>query len=298
MTAARPTSEPERASPRTPSAALSSGDPAERRSTACPAASPTALRRWSVAELIARAVPRPPAGGAPTDDPRRSAMSAVSASPTPVADRRAVLRRLLTVLVLAVCAVTVLLAVPDLRPVVHEVSTMNPVLVAAAIGLELASCLGFVVIFRVFFAELPKQAAREMGWIQMRSGALLPGGGTGSLAVGGWLLHLAGMPTRRHRRARAARGPRSRLPRRLPRQRHPHPRRDRSSRRGTRRGPGAIRVTTHPRSRGRARLSRDRVLAAHARRHHRVRPASPPSRPIGRSITRSPEARSPEYRLR
>jgi uncharacterized membrane protein YbhN (UPF0104 family) len=30
----------------------------------------------------------------------------------------------------------------------------------------------------------------------MGSGALLPGGGVGSLAVGGWLLHLAGMPTR------------------------------------------------------------------------------------------------------
>jgi uncharacterized membrane protein YbhN (UPF0104 family) len=30
----------------------------------------------------------------------------------------------------------------------------------------------------------------------MGSGALLPGGGVGSLAVGGWLLHLVGMPTR------------------------------------------------------------------------------------------------------
>lgn len=30
----------------------------------------------------------------------------------------------------------------------------------------------------------------------MGSGALLPGGGVGSLAAGGWLLHLAGMPTR------------------------------------------------------------------------------------------------------
>jgi putative heme transporter len=121
---------------------------------------------------------------------------AASASPTPVADRGAVIRRLLTVLVLAVCAVTVLLAVPDLRPVVHEIRTMNPVPAAAAVGLELASCLGLVVIFRVFFAGLPKPAAREMAWIQMGSGALLPGGGAGSLAVGGWLLHLAGMPTR------------------------------------------------------------------------------------------------------
>ena len=123
-------------------------------------------------------------------------MSVVSASPTSIAARRAVLRRLLPVLLLAICVVTVLLAVPDLRPVVHEVRTMNPVLVVAAVGLELASCLGFVVIFRVFFPGLPKQAAREMAWIQMGSGALLPGGGAGSLAVGGWLLHLAGMPTR------------------------------------------------------------------------------------------------------
>jgi uncharacterized membrane protein YbhN (UPF0104 family) len=123
-------------------------------------------------------------------------MSAVSASPTPVADRRAVLRRLLTILVLAVGAVTALLAVPDLRPVLHELRTMDPVLVAAAVGLELASCLGYVVIFRLFFAELPKPAARDMAWIQMGSGALLPGGGAGSLAVGGWLLHLVGIPTR------------------------------------------------------------------------------------------------------
>ena len=59
--------------------------------------------------------------------------------------------------------------------------------------MELASCLSFVVIFRLFFKPVPTTAAREMAWSQMGSGALLPGGGVGSLAVGGWLLHLAGM---------------------------------------------------------------------------------------------------------
>ena len=66
----------------------------------------------------------------------------------------------------------------------------------AAVVLELASCMSFIVIFRLFFRPLPAPAAREMAWSQMGSGALLPGGGVGSLAVGGWLLHLAGMPTR------------------------------------------------------------------------------------------------------
>jgi uncharacterized membrane protein YbhN (UPF0104 family) len=105
-------------------------------------------------------------------------------------------RRLLTVLVLGGCVVTVLLAVPDLRPAVGDIAQMNPALVAAAIVLEVASCMSFVVIFRLFFGPIPRAMARKMAWSQMGSGALLPGGGAGSLAVGGWLLHLTGMPTR------------------------------------------------------------------------------------------------------
>jgi hypothetical protein len=73
---------------------------------------------------------------------------------------------------------------------------MNPAVAAAAVALELASCLSFVSIFRLFFRPIPRSGAREMAWSQMGSGALLPGGGVGSLAVGGWLLHVAGMPTR------------------------------------------------------------------------------------------------------
>ena len=122
----------------------------------------------------------------PAPPPRRSS----------ALDRAMLVRRLVTVVLLAVAVLTVLLAVPDLRPVVHEVRSMNPLLVIAAIALELASCVSFLVIFRLFFPTVPKRAARELGWSQMGSGALLPGGGVGSLAVGGWLLHLVGMPTR------------------------------------------------------------------------------------------------------
>ena len=58
-----------------------------------------------------------------------------------------------------------------------------------------AVCVEYV-IFRFFFRPVPSAVAREMAWSQMGSGALLPGGGVGSLAAGGWLLHLAGMSTR------------------------------------------------------------------------------------------------------
>ncbi|MFZ0091607.1 MAG: lysylphosphatidylglycerol synthase domain-containing protein [Solirubrobacteraceae bacterium] len=105
-------------------------------------------------------------------------------------------RRLLTIALLAACGITALLAVPGLRPVVRDITAMNPALVAVAAALEVASCASFVIVFRLFFAPVPAAAARELAWTQMGSGALLPGGGAGSLAVGGWLLHLAGMPTR------------------------------------------------------------------------------------------------------
>jgi len=68
--------------------------------------------------------------------------------------------------------------------------------IAAAAALELGSCAAFVVIFRLFFDELPAGPARELAWAEEGSGALLPGGGLGALAIGGVLLRKAGMSTR------------------------------------------------------------------------------------------------------
>ncbi|MGB9182672.1 MAG: YbhN family protein [Solirubrobacteraceae bacterium] len=99
--------------------------------------------------------------------------------------------------VLATATVTLLLAVPPLRGVAHQISGMNPGWIAAAMVLEVASCAAYVVIFRLFFAEVPAGLARRLAWAEEASGALLPTGGLGALAVGGWLLRQAGMSTRR-----------------------------------------------------------------------------------------------------
>ena len=136
------------------------------------------------------------AGPASISPEQLSLQRPAASRPAAQSERNDLRRRLLTVVVLSICVGAVVLAVPDLRPVVREIEQINPALVITAVVLELASCLSFVVIFRLFFKPLPAPAAREMAWSQMGSGALLPGGGVGSLAVGGWLLHLAGMPTR------------------------------------------------------------------------------------------------------
>jgi uncharacterized membrane protein YbhN (UPF0104 family) len=99
--------------------------------------------------------------------------------------------------VLATATVTLLLAVPPLRGVAHQISHMSLAWIAAALVLEIASCAAYVVIFRFFFAAVPGGLARQLAWTEEASGALLPTGGLGALAIGGWLLRQAGMSTRR-----------------------------------------------------------------------------------------------------
>jgi uncharacterized membrane protein YbhN (UPF0104 family) len=105
--------------------------------------------------------------------------------------------RLITVAVLLVAGATVLLAVPGLHGAVREASSINPLWLVGAVVLELASCVSFLGIFRRFFDQLPAREARRLAWIEMGSGALLPGGGVGALAAGGLLLRRGGMSTRR-----------------------------------------------------------------------------------------------------
>ncbi len=111
-------------------------------------------------------------------------------------DTHSLRARVITITVLVAVVVSLLLAVPGLSSVRRDIDHMGPGWLALAIAFELASCSSFVVIFRRFFATIPARPARELAWTEMGSGALLPGGGVGSLAVGGWLLHLAGMPTK------------------------------------------------------------------------------------------------------
>jgi uncharacterized membrane protein YbhN (UPF0104 family) len=122
--------------------------------------------------------------------------SAASGSPSQRAGARPrVGRRLATAALLAALGVSVLLAVPGLRPVVREIGAISPTWAIAAVALELASCASFVVLFRLFFDRVPAGDSRSLAWTSMGSGALLPGGGVGGLAVGGWLIHLTGAST-------------------------------------------------------------------------------------------------------
>jgi uncharacterized membrane protein YbhN (UPF0104 family) len=102
-------------------------------------------------------------------------------------------RRAVVVVLFSVAIASLLLAVPGLEGVAHQIEHLNAAWIAGAVTLEFGSCVGFVVIFRLFFDEVSPGPARELAWTEQGAGALLPGGGAGALAIGGWLLARQGV---------------------------------------------------------------------------------------------------------
>jgi uncharacterized membrane protein YbhN (UPF0104 family) len=139
--------------------------------------------------------PEQTAAGAASRGPRPRRATRTMSTPrgNPVGSVR---RRLVSALVLATATLTLVLAVPPLRGAARQIGAMNPTWVVVAVALELASCAGYVVVFRWFFDDVPPGLARDLAWTEEASGALLPTGGIGALAIGGWLLHQAGMSTK------------------------------------------------------------------------------------------------------
>jgi uncharacterized membrane protein YbhN (UPF0104 family) len=114
-----------------------------------------------------------------------------------VDNARGLRRRLIGLVVSAIAVGSLLLAVPELNDVVGDIGRMQPGWIALALALEIASCASFVIVFRAFFGAVPGPLARRVAWTEMGSGALLPGGGLTGYALGGVLLHDAGLSRRR-----------------------------------------------------------------------------------------------------
>ena len=109
---------------------------------------------------------------------------------------RARARVLGTAIVSAVSVVALLWVAPPSQ-VINTIGDLNPVWLLAAVGLEIGSCLSYVVVFRRFFPEPPRPVSRKVAWIAMGAGAVLPGGNFSSAAATGWLLRDHGIGARR-----------------------------------------------------------------------------------------------------
>jgi uncharacterized membrane protein YbhN (UPF0104 family) len=104
---------------------------------------------------------------------------------------------MLAVATIGALSLAVLFWVAPLGHVIDSIGDMNALWLVAAVGLECGSCLGYVVVFRRFFPEAQRSVSRQVAWISMGAGAVLPGGNFSSAATSGWLLRHQGIGNRR-----------------------------------------------------------------------------------------------------
>ena len=121
-----------------------------------------------------------PGGGRDDEDPGRSLW-----------------RGLISVAILIALVVSLLLAVPGLHGVADEVADMKLGWVLVAVGLEILSCVGYVIAFLQVFDRAPVRFGARVALSELAFGAAVSLGGAGSIAVGAWLLvERGGNPTR------------------------------------------------------------------------------------------------------
>ncbi len=95
---------------------------------------------------------------------------------------------LISLAVLIAMAVGLMLAVPSLHDVAHAILHMAIGWVLVAIGLEVLSCVGYVVCFLLVFDRAPARFGARVALSELAFGAAVALGGAGSVAVGAWLL--------------------------------------------------------------------------------------------------------------
>ena len=98
--------------------------------------------------------------------------------------------------VLGLLIVTLLLWVDPLGDVLGELGHIDPLWLVAAFGLELASCLGYVAVFRRLFDPVARRPVGKHAWLGLGAGAVLPAGNVAGVAASCLLLHRDGVPKR------------------------------------------------------------------------------------------------------
>lgn len=111
-------------------------------------------------------------------------------------DRRRLGLRLAVVALVVGGLVIAVSSLPGLGDVRDRLSGASLGWLAAALGLQVASCLAFVVVFRgVYSHKMPWRVSYDVAMAAQGTNALLPAGGASGLALGGWALAKMGMPT-------------------------------------------------------------------------------------------------------
>ena len=111
---------------------------------------------------------------------------------------RVLVRRALQVGALILVLVLIALLAPGLGEVRHHLGEAKLGWIAVAVGLELLSCLSYVLMFRpIFCRRMSWRHSSRIAWSELGMGSIVPASGAAGLALGAWALVQSGMPPER-----------------------------------------------------------------------------------------------------
>jgi uncharacterized membrane protein YbhN (UPF0104 family) len=93
--------------------------------------------------------------------------------------------------------VALLLSVPGLHSVEQDISDASPWRLAVAVGLELLSCAGYVVLFGLVFGMLGRRLVSRLSLSELAVNSVVSVSGLAGLALGAWVLRTKGISVAR-----------------------------------------------------------------------------------------------------
>jgi uncharacterized protein (TIRG00374 family) len=115
--------------------------------------------------------------------------------PSELRSRHLLVRVVEVMAVIGVVALAIT-ALPGLDEVRGRLQGADSVWIVALVIAEVASCAGYVLVFRsTFCSQMSWGLSYDIAMAELAANSLLPAGGAGGLALGVWALRQAGMPT-------------------------------------------------------------------------------------------------------
>jgi uncharacterized membrane protein YbhN (UPF0104 family) len=110
-------------------------------------------------------------------------------------DDRGLRRRLLWIAGLLILVALIAAFAPGLGELRDRLRDASPGWLLLAVGLEVLSCLSYVLMFKpVFCPRMSARTAYELAMSELAVGSLVPASGAAGLAFGAWALRRGGMP--------------------------------------------------------------------------------------------------------
>lgn len=104
---------------------------------------------------------------------------------------------LISLAVFFAIVVLLLLAVPGLRTAAERISDADPGWVLGAIGLELLSCVGYMVLFDLVFGRIGRRLVTRLSLSELAVNSVVSVSGLAGLALGAWVMRQKGISVER-----------------------------------------------------------------------------------------------------